>query len=43
MASGEIASVVLADAITEGEVDGFKKELDINGAVCAVIINKVQK
>jgi isoleucyl-tRNA synthetase len=43
MASGEIASVVLADAIVEGDKDGFKKELDINGAVCTVIINKVQK
>ena len=43
MTSGEIAGVVLADAIVEGEADGFKKELDINGAVCSVIINKVQK
>ena len=42
MTSGEIASVVLADAIAEGDKDGFKKELDINGVVCTVIINKVQ-
>ena len=38
----DIKSVVLADAIVVGEVDGFKKELDINGAVCTVIVNKVK-
>ena len=40
-ASGEISSVVLADSITEGEVDGFIKQLDINGALVTVILNKV--
>ena len=38
----DIKSVVLADAIVVGEVDGFKKELDINGAACTVIVNKVK-
>ena len=38
----DIKSVVLADAIVVGEVDGFKKELDINGAACMVIVNKVK-
>ena len=38
-----IKSIVLADSIIEGEVDGFKKELDVNGAVCTVVINKVEK
>ena len=42
-ASGEIANVVLADSISEGEVEGFKKELDINGANVIVVINKVSK
>ena len=41
--SADIKSVVLADNVVEGEVDGFKKELDINGAVCTIIINKVNK
>ena len=39
----DLKSVVLADAICEGEVEGFKKELDVNGALCTVIINKVNK
>ncbi len=39
----DLKKVVLADAVSEGEVDGFKKELDINGAKCIVIINKVNK
>ena len=39
----EISSVVLADSIAKGEVEGFKKELDINGATCTLIINKVNK
>ncbi len=44
LSNGEdIKSVVLADAIAEGEVDGFKKELDINGAKCTIVINKVAK
>ena len=41
--NGEIALVVLADSITSGDAEGFKKELDINGAKCIVIINKVNK
>ena len=39
----EIASVVLADSITEGDAEGFKKTIDVNGADCTVIINKVNK
>ncbi len=39
----DLKSVVLADSVTEGEVDGFKRELDVNGAGCTVIINKVAK
>ncbi len=39
----DIKSVVLADAIVEGETEGFKKQLDINGAECIIIINKVSK
>ena len=37
----ELPSVVLADAVVKGEAEGFRKELDINGAACVVIINKV--
>ena len=40
---GEIATVVLADSIVNEDVEGFRKELDINGASCEVIINKVIK
>ncbi len=39
----DIKKVVLADSITEGETAGFTKELDINGATCTIIINKVNK
>ena len=39
----DLASVVLADSITEGDAEGFKKELDINGVACTIIINKVSK
>ena len=40
----DLKKVVLADSVEEGgAVDGFKKELDINGAACTVIINKVIK
>ena len=39
----DLKGVVLADAIVEGDADGFKKELDINGANCVVILNKVNK
>ena len=41
--SENIKSVVLADNVVEGIVEGFKKELDINGAVCTVVVNKVSK
>ena len=43
MESGDISGVVLADAIISGDTDGFKKELDVNGAACMVILNKVAK
>ena len=39
----DIKNVVLADAVVEGDADGFKKQLDINGAECTIIINKVNK
>ena len=39
----DVASVVLADSIVEGDTEGFKKDLDVNGATCTVIINKVNK
>jgi isoleucyl-tRNA synthetase len=39
--SGNVASVVLADYIVNTDADGFRKDLDINGAKCTVIINKV--
>ena len=39
----DLKSVVLADSILESDNEGFKKELDVNGAVCTVIINKVNK
>ncbi len=38
----DLKSVVLADSITEGDCNGFKKELDVNGATCTVILNKVK-
>ena len=43
MQGTDIKAVVLADAIIEGEAEGFKKQLDINGVECTVIINKVNK
>ncbi len=39
----DIKNVVLADAIVEGETEGFKKQLDINGAECTIILNKASK
>ena len=39
----DLKNVVLADAVVEGDADGFKKELDINGVACTVILNKVNK
>ncbi len=37
-----LKSVVLADSVSEGETDGFTKELDINGAKCTVTINRIK-
>ncbi len=39
----DLKNVVLADEISSCEVEGFKKELDINGVSCTVVINKVVK
>ncbi len=39
----DVKSVVLADAIVEGDTEGFKKQLDINGAECTIILNKASK
>ena len=39
----DVKGVILADSVTFGETEGFKKELDVNGATCTVIINKVSK
>ena len=36
----DLKRVVLADSITEGETDGFKKELDVNGINVTVTIAK---
>ncbi len=41
--SEELKSIVLAESISEGNADGYSKELDINGKTCTVIINKVNK
>ena len=37
----DLKSVVLADAITAGDNEGFKKEIEVNGAICTIILNKV--
>ena len=39
----DLKTVVLADSIAEGDADGFRKDLDINGAACTVIVNKAAK
>lgn len=39
----ELATIVLANSVSEGDAEGFAKELDVNGNVCKVIINKVSK
>ncbi len=39
----DLKTVILADDVTEGESDGFKKELDVNGAKCTVTVNKAAK
>ncbi len=39
----DLKQVVLADTVTEGETDGFKKELDVNGAKCTVTVGKASK
>jgi isoleucyl-tRNA synthetase len=41
MASQTLKSVVLANAVVEGQAQGFAKDLDVNGETCTVIINKV--
>ena len=38
-----IKNIVLATEIKEGDTEGFKKQLDVNGATCTVVINKVSK
>jgi isoleucyl-tRNA synthetase len=38
--SDALKSVVLASSVTEGDAEGFVKELDVNGQICKVIINK---
>ncbi len=43
MLSSALKSVVLAENVIEGDVQGFDKELDINGESVKVIINKVTK
>ena len=39
----DLKTVVLADSIAEGDADGFRKDLDINGAACTVVVNKAAK
>ena len=39
----DIRSVVLADSISQGDGEGFKKQIDVNGANCVVTIDKVIK
>ena len=39
----DLRSVVLADSVVAGDSEGFKKELDINGVACTIILNKVAK
>ena len=41
--SEELKAVILADSITEGQPSGFNKQLDVNGEVVDVVINKVNK
>ena len=38
-----IRSVVLADSISEGAIEGFNKELDVNGETVTVYLSKVSK
>ncbi len=38
--SENLKSVVLASSVSEGDADGFAKDLDVNGQTCKVIINK---
>ena len=39
----DLRNVVLADSVVAGDSEGFKKELDINGVACTIILNKVAK
>ncbi len=41
--SAELKSIVLAESIVNGEIDGFTKELDVNGKTCTVSISKANK
>ena len=41
--SNELKSVVLAESIVNEEIDGFKKDLDVNGKTCTVTISKTCK
>ena len=42
--SDSLKTVVLANSVEEGEVvEGFAKDLDVNGETCKVIINKASK
>ena len=42
-AGKDLATIVLANSVTEGDCDGFAKQLDVNGNETKVIINKVNK
>ena len=41
--SDALKSVVLADAVIEGDGEGFTKELDVNGIKCTVSVVRVKK
>ena len=41
--SANLKSVVLAESVTDGNAEGFIKELDINGENCVVTIKKLVK
>ena len=41
--SDTLKAVVLADSVSEGSAEGFKKELDVNGATCEVVVVRTDK
>ena len=41
--SDALKAVILADAVIEGESDGYTKELDVNGIKCIVSVVKAEK